>query len=275
MITRLSIISRHEFTSVARLRWIRMFAIAFALLTVSVAWSTGSARELTGVDGFARTTVALVPLVLLLVPLVSILLGVVGQTTEEGSDGFLYTQPVTRAEVVLGRWLGQSAALACALAAGFGAGGSVVAWGAGLADFPKFLVFAGATFLLALAFLAIGALVAAVVGRRVVALATGAFIWFFSLLLFDAIALAAAVWLTGAAGSRVLMLSVFASPAGLMRVLTLSLAGTPHLLGAAGESWNRFLGGPVLATVLSCLALVAWTAGPLVAAGFAIRRRDL
>jgi hypothetical protein len=55
-------------------------------------------------------------------------------------------------------------------------------------------------------------------------------------LLFDALALGAAVWLTGRAGSRLLMLSVFANPADLMRVLTLSLAGTPYLLGAAGES---------------------------------------
>jgi Cu-processing system permease protein len=275
MIRRLAVISQLEFVSVARLRWIRLFAVAFALLAVGTAWSAGSARELTGVDGFARTTVALVPLVLLLVPLVAILVGVAGQTAEAGSDAFLFAQPVTRFEVLLGRWAGQSAALGCALAAGFGAGASVVALGAGVQDLPRFLIFAVTTFVLALVFLSIAALVASLVERRVVALAIGAFVWFFFVLLFDAVVLAGAVWLTGRAGTRVLMASVFGNPADLMRVLTLSLSGTPHLLGAAGESWHRFLGGPAIATTLACIGLAAWTCVPLAAARFAIRRRDL
>lgn len=275
MIDRLLVISRLEFVGVARLRWIRIFAVAFALLTFAAAWSAGSARELAGADSFARTTVALMPLVLLLVPLVAILLGVAGQTTEAGSDAFLFSQPVTRFEVVLGRWCGQSAALGCALAAGLGAGGAVVALGAGAADFERFLVFVAATFVLALVFLAIAALLAACFERRTAALAAGAFAWFFFVLLFDGIALASAVWLTGRAGSRLLMLSVFANPADLVRVLTLSFAGTPHLLGAAGESWQRFLGGPGWAALVAVTALGAWIAGPLAAARIAISRRDL
>jgi Cu-processing system permease protein len=275
MMNRIALVCRIELVGVARLRWIRLFAAAFALMTVGVAWSTGAARDLTGVDGFARTTVALVPLVLLLVPLVAMLLGVTGQTAEPGSDAFLYALPLTRFEILLGRWLGEGAALGGALAAGFGAGAAVVALGAGFVDLPRFLVFAAATFALALAFLALAALVAALVERRVVALATAAFIWFFFVLLFDAAALAAAAWLTGRTGTRLLMLSVFANPADLMRVLTLSLAGTPHLLGAAGESWHRFLGGPAWAACLACAGLAAWTGVPLLAAGVAMRRRDL
>jgi Cu-processing system permease protein len=275
MMNRLFTIARVEFVSVARLRWIRMFALAFALLAVGAAWSAGAARDLGGADGFARTTVTLVPLVLLLVPLVAILLGITGQTTESGSDAFLVAQPVTRFEVLVARWAGQSAALGTALAAGLGAGGAVVALAAGADDLPRFVIFAAATFALALAFVSLATLVAALVERRVAALAVGAFLWFFFVLLFDALALGAATWLTGRAGTRLLMASVFANPADLMRVLTLSLAGTPNLLGAAGESWHRFLGGPVWATSLSCIGLLAWVCVPLAAARIAIARRDL
>lgn len=275
MIGRLGLVSRLEFVTVARLRWIRLFAIAFALLTVAVAWSAGSARELTGTDGFARTTVALIPVVLLLVPLVAILVGIAGQAGESGSDAFLYAQPLTRSEILLGRWLGEGAALSSALIAGFGAGASYIALGAGGEDAFKFVLFTAATVALALVFLALGALVATLVERRIAALAVGTFVWFFFILLFDAVALSAAVWLTGQAGTRLLMVSVFSNPADLMRVLTLSLAGTPHLLGAAGESWHRFLGGPIWATTLACLGLASWICIPLAAARFAIRRRDL
>lgn len=275
MIGRLIVISKLEFVTAARLKWIRMFGLAFALLTVGTAWSAGSARELAGADGFARTTVALVPIVLLLVPLVATLLGIAGQTTEAGSDAFLFALPVTRCEILVGRWLGQAAALGTALAAGFGAAAAFISFSAGIADLSRFAIFAAATFALALAFLAIAALVAALVERRVAALATGAFIWFVFVLLFDAMALAAAIWLTGRAGARLLMVSVFANPADLMRVLTLSLAGTPNLLGAAGDSWHRFLGGPETATLIACAGLAAWICGPLAAAGAALARRDL
>lgn len=273
MIDRLLVISRLEFVAVARLRWIRVFAAAFALLAVGAAWSAGSAYELGGVDGFARTTVALVPMVLLLVPLAAILLGVTGQTTD--GDAFLFSQPVSRFEIVLGRWLGQAGALGGALAIGFGAGASVITLGAGIHDLPRFLTFAGATFLLALDFLAIAALIGAMTERRTFAIVVGAFAWFFFILLFDAVALTAATWLTGRTGARGLMVSVFGNPADLMRVLTLSTAGTPHLLGAAGDSWHRFLGGPAAATTLACAGLIAWMALPLAAACRGVARRDL
>jgi Cu-processing system permease protein len=275
MTARLAIVSRLEFVSTARLQWVRLFAVAFALLVAGTAWSVGSAQELAGTDGFARTTVALVPLVLLLVPLFAILLAVAGQTSEAGFDAFVYTQPVSRVEVLVGRWLGQGAALGYALAVGFGAGGTIVALSAGLQDFPRFLLFGGATFLLALIFLAIGALVAAATGRRILSLAIGTFVWFFFALLFDALALSAAVWLTGRTGGRVLTWSVFGNPAGLVRVVSLSMAGTPHLLGAAGESWNRTLGGPIAAAVVAGIGLAVWTWLPLAAACVTIRRRDL
>jgi Cu-processing system permease protein len=274
-ITRLAVVGRLEFITVARLRWIRLFGVAFALLAVGSGWSAASARELVGVDGFARTTVAMVPLVLLLVPLVAVLVGVAGQAMEPGSDDFLFTQPLTRGEVMLGRWLGEAGAIGCALAAGFSAGAVVVAAGAGMADLSKFAIFAAATFALALAFLSLATLIAALSERRMMGLAAGAFVWFFFVLLFDALALAGAVALTGRAGARLLMASVFANPADLMRVLTLSLAGTPHLLGAAGDSWHRFLGGPATAAMLACLGLSAWIVAPLVAARWALGRRDL
>jgi Cu-processing system permease protein len=272
VIDRILVISRLEFVGAARLRWIRAFAAAFALLAVGAAWSAGSARELGGADGFGRTTVALVPMVLMLVPLAAILVGVTGQTTD--GDAFLFSQPASRSEIVVGRWLGQAAALGGALAVGFGAGASAITLGAGVHDLPRFLTFAGATFLLALDFLALAAAIG-MTERRTVALVVGACAWFFFVLLFDAAALAAAAWLTGRTGARVLMVSVFANPADLMRVLTLSTAGTPHLLGAAGDSWHRFLGGPGAATTLACAGLIAWMAAPLAAACRAVARRDL
>jgi hypothetical protein len=58
-------------------------------------------------------------------------------------------------------------------------------------------------------------------------------------------------------------------------VLVLSVSATPHVLGAAGESWVRFLGGSAGAGILSAAVLLLWVAGPLEAARRLLAARDL
>ena len=268
-------IASSEFLAATRLKWVRWFAAAFALLVAGAAWSAGALAEIAGAESFARTTVALVPLTLVLVPLTALLLGVTGQSGEPGTEAFFFAQPVTRFEVVLGKWAGQAAALSAAVGLGFGGGAVVVAASAGGAGLPRFLFFVAVSAVLGGAFLAIAAAVSAAVSRRATAMGVAAFAWFFFVLLEDAAALALAGALTGRAGARALYLSVFANPAAIARVLTLSVAGTPHVLGAAGDAWAFFLGGPALAAAVAAAALLAWTAGALAAAGRLIRGRDL
>ncbi len=267
-------IARLEFTAATRQRWIRVFAIAFALLSTVIAASAGGAEELGSPEGFARTTVALVPLALLLVPLVALLLAVSGQAGEPGSEAFLFAQPVGRFEVVLGRCAGEVAALSAALVVGLGAGGLFLAATVGPEGLPRFLLFLAVSLLLGAAFVSIGAAVAALAAKRSTGLGLAAFVWFCFALLYDGVALGIAGFAPGRTGARVLFASVFGNPGDLARVLTLSLAGTPHILGAAGEAWTRFLGGPVAAIGLATAALLAWVAAPLELARRSTARRD-
>src|SRR4029078_658798 len=69
MTAHLLTIARLELTAVARLRWIRLLRASFALLAAGAAYSAGAAEEMSGAAGFARVTMALVPVVLILVPL--------------------------------------------------------------------------------------------------------------------------------------------------------------------------------------------------------------
>src|SRR5262245_65328679 len=111
-------IARLEFVSVARLRWIQLLTVAFVLLTTAAAYSAGAAAELSGADGFERTTMTLVPVVLILVPLAALVVGVSGHSMESGSEGFLFAQPLGRTTILIGRWLGEAAALGGTIAAG-------------------------------------------------------------------------------------------------------------------------------------------------------------
>jgi Cu-processing system permease protein len=275
MMSHLLTIARLEFVATARLKWIRLLTIAFALLASAAAYAAGAASELSGADGFPRTTMALVPVVLILVPLAALILGVSGQASEPGSEPFLFGQPVSRAAVLIGRWLGESIALGGALVVGLGVGGTVVAFGSGADGLPRFAGFVLASVVLAVVFLSIAATIASATDKRVVALGVGTFAWFFFVLLYDGVALSLAGWLTSSLGGRVLFGSVFGNPADLIRVVTLSVAGTPNVLGAAGDAWIRFLGGAGAAAAAAIVALAAWIVAPLAVGVRLINARDL
>jgi len=275
MMTNLLTIARLELTAATRLKWIRLLTAAFALLAAAAAYSAGAANEIAGSDGFARTTMALVPVVLILVPLSALILGVSGQASEPGSEPFLYGQPVSRATVLVGRWIGESVALAGALVAGLGTGGAIVAFNSGTEGLLPFVAFIAASVVLAAIFVSIAAAIAAATDKRVVALGVATFAWFFFVLLYDGAALSLAGWLSGRIGGRLLFASVFGNPTDLIRVVTLSVAGTPNVLGAAGDAWIRFLGGATGAALAAVAALTAWTVGPLLVGVRLIGARDL
>jgi ABC-type transport system involved in multi-copper enzyme maturation permease subunit len=263
-----------EFTATARLWWIRLCTVAYALATVAMASASGVIGESEPAEGFARLTVAVLPLALMLVPLATLLV-VVSSVAGSEETGFLLAQPVSRRHYLLGRWLGQAVAVSTSIVAGFGTGGVLVWSASGAADVHRFVMLIAACLLTALAFLSIATLVGSLTSRRAAAVGVAAFIWFFAVILYDAIMLAIALWASGTAGARVLFLSVFGNVVDLVRVLTLLLAGTPHVLGAAGESWLRGLGGSGTAIALSATAIAFWIVAPLIAAARIQATRDV
>lgn len=262
MSTPLRTIARMEFTATERVWWIRLLTAAYALITIAMAYASGVVGETEPDEAFARLTVAVLPLALTLVPLAALLIGVTAAATDDATS-FLLSQPVSRLQHLIGQWLGQAAALSVSLIAGFGTGGAIVALLSGARDVPRLGVLIGACVITAMAFLSISTLIVATVSRRSAAMGLAAFVWFSAVILYDAAMLTIAVSTTGIAGARVLFISVFANVVDLARVLALLLAGTPHVLGAAGESWLRTLGTPVVASALSTFALLAWIFIPL------------
>jgi Cu-processing system permease protein len=217
----------------------------------------------------------LVPVAIILVPLAAMVLGVSGHTADGDGEPFLFVQPVHRTTILLGRWIGQLAALSAAVVAGFGAGAGIVAFSNGVDGLARYAFFVCAAAMLGAIFLALAAVIASLASKRATALAAGIFAWFALVLLYDGVALSAAGWAGSRAGGKILFGSVLANPADLVRILMLSICGTPHVLGAAGESWMRFLGGGQSAGVIAFVSLLLWTAAPLALAARVANRRDL
>ncbi len=271
------LVARQELLLAARSRWTQIFAAAFALLALAVSTSGYILSGGRGFQDFARTSASLVQLVVLVVPLASLLMGVLALAPERGTAELLFSQPVSRRAILLGKLLGLLAALAAAEFVGFGLAGLIVFSSTGEEGGWGYALLVLGSFLLTAAFLAIAALIAAgAVGRkRTRALALAVVVWFVAVILLDLAALGVASLLPSTAASRLLIVSVMANPAGAVRTgALLGIEGTAAF-GSASLALLRFTGGPAGAAVLLALSVLAWVVVPTAAAARRLSRVDL
>ena len=269
--------ARQELLLAVRSRWTQVFATVFAALSLAVAVSGYVLSGGHGVQDFSRTTASLVQLVLLLVPLAALLMGVLTLIPDRGAAELLFSQPVSRRTILLGRITGLLMALTAAQLIGFGAAGLVIYSNAGEAGFAGFALLVLGSAILTLVFLGLAALVS--VGsagrRRTRALSLGLVVWFVTAILVDLTALGIASLLPSGAASRVLIVSVLANPSGALRTgAFLALEGTAAF-GAGSLALLRFTRGPAGAALLIALSLLFWAVIPPFLAARRLQRTDL
>ncbi len=267
----LRLFAREELVLALRSRWTQIFALVFGVLSFGVAGAGYVLSGGHGVQDFARTAVSLVQLVLLLVPLTALVIGVLSLAPERGAAELLFSQPVARRTILLGKLLGLFQALAAAQAVGFGAAGLVVYSQSGGEGVSGFLLLVAASLVTTAVFLGLAALLSAgAVGRRRTrALALALVVWFVAVVLFDLGALGLASLLPSGTASRVLIVSAIVNPVGAVRTgVLLAIEGTAAF-GAASLALLRFTHGGWGAGLVLGLSLVLWLVVPTT---LAIRR---
>jgi Cu-processing system permease protein len=269
--------ARQELAVSARSRWIQIFAAVFALLATAVASSGYVLSGGSGVQDFSRTAASLLQLVLLLVPLMSLLAGVMALTPDAGAAQLLFSQPVDRHRILAGRLAGLLAALVASEAIGFGAAGLVVFLQAGQSGALAFLSVLAAAIVLNLVFLSLAA--ALVAGRtsedRARGLALGIVLWFAAVLLFDIAVLGIASGLSSGPASRLLIVGAIVNPVDAVRTGALLVMDGTAAFGAASLAFLRVTGGAGWAAAWLATSLVAWILVPLGIAVIRLRRADL
>ncbi len=271
------LVARQELLLAARSRWTQIFAAVFALLALAVSSSGYILSGGRGFQDFARTSASLVQLVVLVVPLAALLMGVLALAPERGTAELLFSQPISRRAILVGKLLGLLAALAAAEFVGFGLAGLVVFSSTGEEGGWGYALLVLGSVLLTAAFLGIAALIAAgAVGRkRTRALALAVVVWFVAVILADLAALGVASLLPSTAASRLLVVSVIANPAGAVRTgALLGIEGTAAF-GSASLALLRFAGGAAAAAVLLAASVLTWVVAPVAAAARRLSRVDL
>jgi Cu-processing system permease protein len=217
------VIAGKEWRDRIRNRWVLAVALIFALFALAIAYFGSAQQGEVGFRGIDVTVASLVSLVIYLVPLIALVLGydaIVGEK-ERGSLELLLAMPITRFEILLGKFLGLSAALASATALGFGAGLLALAGQLTARDVHHYLGFAGSAILMGMAFLSLSLLVSVVAADRVRASGTAIGLWFFFVLIFDLLLLGVLVWSEGKLGSGMFGILLMLNPADVFRLLNI------------------------------------------------------
>jgi len=270
---RIFVIAREEYRRTIESRWLFLFSILFALVVLALSFFGLAQSQEVGFQGFARVTLSLLNLSLFLVPLAALLLGVTSLSGGAESLSLLLAQPVARGEVLAGKFLGLGTALTVAQAVGFGGGGLVVAWNAGAAQAPAFLVLTLLS--IALGWLSVSAalLIAAIWPDRLKAMSAALTLWLLMVVAYDLVILGATALLHGAPLQAVLLPALLVNPVDLVRVLTTLAVGSGALLGPTSAVLVGFF-GTVGGAALGLAVLLVETAAPLWAAGRIMHARD-
>ncbi|MGH7521211.1 MAG: ABC transporter permease [Gemmatimonadales bacterium] len=263
---------RFELAAARKGRTAPMFAAGFAVASVAIALVGLSAGGVIAVQGFARTSISLLQLILWVVPLLALLTGAAAGA-ECYELEFIAALPLKRFEIVVSRWAAWLGALGAALCVGLGAAGLVIGALAGMADGWRYLGLLGIATLLLSACLAIGLAIGVRVRDRARALAVSMVAWCVLVIGVDLIAIGLLAILPAGSPSWPLSLLLALDPIDLARVLGIGLFNADGISGPTGAALREGLGGTGAAALV--VALMGWTALPLAWASRRLARSDL
>lgn len=261
----IALLARREFRDALSSRWFLLYSLAFAALAVAVSFLSLAGTGSFGFAGFGKTAAGLLNLIMLVVPLMALTAGAgsIAGERERGTLLYLVAQPVSRSEILLGKFLGLALALCCALLFGFGLSALALAIRTGVVGFGAFVTLVGMACALACAMLSVGMLVS-VLSRRV-GIATGVsmFAWLVLVFVSD-LGLMAGALLFKLRAQEVFAIAI-ANPlqAFKMSVVT-AMNGSLDVLGPVGVYSTHHFGAALPWMLTGVLA--AWTVLPLVLA---------
>lgn len=262
MITNILILTQKEMRDAWRNRWFMLYAGAFAVLSLALAWLSLAGMGNYGLAGFGRTAASLINLVLLIVPLMGLTLGALSlaQEREQGTLLYMLAQPVSKGELLLGKFLGLALSLLTALGLGFGLTGTLIALNGGGGDPVTYLVLLGLTFLLALVSLSLGFFISVVVKSGATAVGLALFFWLILVFFGDLGVMGTAV--TMQLSVEQLLTITLINPLQLFKIAAiLDLRTSLEVLGPAGIYAVRTWGEQLMPLLVGLL--LAWSLLPL------------
>lgn len=257
----IGVIAGKEFWDRLRNRWVLAVAVIFTAFALVIAYFGAAQQGTVGFRGMDVTLASLVSLVIYLVPLIALILGydaIVGER-ERGSLELLLSLPITRFELLMGKFLGLAGALAFSTLAGFGLAGVLLSYQLGVTALYPYVGFMLSAILLGMAFLSIAVLISVMATDRMRASGIAIGLWFFFVLVYDLLLLGILVLSDKRFSLGFFPVLLYLNPADLFRILNVfGLKEVRELYGLA-----TVLPATLASPWLLASAMVAWVVAPL------------
>lgn len=269
----LTTIVGRELRAGVRSRWFLLYLLVFLLLSIAFSVVAAAGTELTGQPGFGRTAAGLLNLMLLMVPLLGLTIGAQALVADrqDGSLDYLLAQPVSPAEVFVGKYLGAALALLLILVFGFGSSAVAMAARGTTGSLSGFLVLVALTLLLGLAMLSVGYLISSGSPQTAAALGLALTLWLGFVIVGDLGLMGSALVMDLSPGT--LLVASLANPLDAYKLVAVqTLQASLDVLGPAGVYATRRFGSALPPLLLGLLAL--WVVVPLPIGYWLFKRTD-
>ena len=275
--TNILLIAWKEIQECLRNRWVVAMTLLLAALALSLTFLGSAPTGNVGTSALDVVIVSLSSLTIFVIPLVALLIShdaIVGEM-ERGTMLLLLSYPVSRLQVLLGKFLGHLAVLTFATAFGYGAAAIALMVSGAEIGGGSWAAFAGmilTSILLGAVFIAIGYLISALVRERATAAGISIGVWLLLVVLFDMAMLGALVvdqgrTISSAAVSGMLLFN----PTDVYRLFNLAGAENVSVLtNMSGIADQASLSPTVLLATL-----VIWVLVPLTLTWLTFSRREL
>ena len=259
-----------------RSKWIMVLTIIFILLTLVMSFVQGGG----GLSSMEVTVVGIMAIASMLVPIIAIMLGyntITGEA-ESGSLLVVLSNPITRLEVLLGKFVGLGSVLSTSILLGFGIAGIVIMV-EDSSNVSGYMIFMVLTILLGLMFLSLSMCFSSLLKRTVMSLGAGIGIYFWGMIIGTVLM---GVYLATTPGSDLMSMAnnmpdwmmtsmMLLSPMDMYQTSTmLGFSMTSLSTGGFSVSLPDYITLPRLLVIYS-----VWIIVPMIAGYFFFNKRDI
>jgi Cu-processing system permease protein len=259
-----------------RNRWVAAAIILLAILALSLSILGSAPTGSVSISALDIRVISLASLSVYLIPLIALMLSydaLVGEF-ERGTMMLLLAYPVTRWQIIMGKFLGHLLILLIAILLGYG--GTMVILtlltDSGSEGWQAYAVMMASSLVLGAVFIALGYLVSVLVRERATAVGAAIGLWLVFVVLYDLLLFGLLTMdEEQKIGQQLFSMLMLVSPTDTYRVLNLSLfEGVSEAAGIAGVASEAGLGATLLLS-----SMRAWIILPLGATLLVFQRREL
>ena len=272
----LGILAMKELRDGLRNRWIAAAIIVLGTLALALSLLGSAPTGSIKASAMDISIISLASLSVYLIPLIALMLSfdaLVGEF-ERGTMMLLLTYPVTRWQVIMGKFLGHVLILFIAIFAGYGGAMLIliIFTDASMEGWQAYLSMMASSLVLGAIFIALGYLVSVMVKERATAAGTAIGLWLVFVVLYDLILFGVLLADEGQLiGQQLFSMLMLVSPTDTYRILNLSMFdGVSHAAGIAGVASEAGMSSTLLITVL-----LLWIVAPLAATLLVFQKREL